>query len=256
MADDNDQATKQPNNNPGQRIPFTRGRQAESDLALAMASQGQERSSPAAPFTTTLETIESETDFDQEDREANNNTNSASITSEESSTYDYNHEDYEFFFEASGFEAELGFLDDEEDEDMEEYDDDDDDDDDELDVDELTYEELIALGEFIGVEERGLSPNEISLCLNPIISSNKSPLNHDHEIINKSSSTAGIDRCVICQIEYEDGESLVALPCEHPYHSECISKWLRIKKCCPICSSEVSSSSHPNNKNINAKNGC
>ncbi|PON73220.1 43kDa postsynaptic protein [Parasponia andersonii] len=251
MADDNDQATKQPNNNPGQRIPFTRGRQAESDLALAMASQGQERSSPAAPFTTTLETIESGTDFDQEDREANN-TNSASITSEDSSTYDYNQEDYEFFFE-----AELGFLDDQEDEDMEEYndDDDDDDDDDELDVDELTYEELIALGEFIGVEERGLSPIEISLCLNPIIFSSKSPLNHDHEIINKSSP-GGIDRCVICQIEYEDGESLVALPCEHPYHSECISKWLRIKKCCPICSSEVSSSSHPNNKSINAKNGC
>lgn len=249
MADDRDQATKQQPNHPGQRIPFTRRRQAESDSVLAMALQEQERSSASSAFTTPLGTILSDTEIDQ-DHETN--TNSASTTSEESS-YNYDHEDFEFFFEAPGFEAELGFLDngedEDEDEDMEEYDDDED----ELDVDELTYEELIALGEFIGVEERGLSLNEISSCLNPIIVS-KSSSNINNQI-NKSSTD--VDRCVICQIEYEDEESLVALPCEHPYHSECISKWLQIKKCCPVCSYEVSSSSSssaPNKNNVN--NSC
>lgn len=39
-----------------------------------------------------------------------------------------------------------------------------------------------------------------------------------------------MSRCVICQVEFEGGEMLVALSCDHPYHSDCISKWLQIKK--------------------------
>lgn len=37
-------------------------------------------------------------------------------------------------------------------------------------------------------------------------------------------------RCVVCQLEYDEGEKLVALPCDHPYHCECITTWLQIKK--------------------------
>ncbi|XP_073225271.1 uncharacterized protein [Cicer arietinum] len=98
---------------------------------------------------------------------------------------------------------------------------------DEIDPDELSYEELIELGELIGDEKRGLSANEISSCLNSYTS-------------QTAESKSGIDRCVICQIEYEKGEALVALQCDHPYHKDCISKWLQIKKVCPICSNEVS----------------
>uniref|UniRef100_K7KUI8 RING-type domain-containing protein n=1 Tax=Glycine max TaxID=3847 RepID=K7KUI8_SOYBN len=98
---------------------------------------------------------------------------------------------------------------------------------DEIDLDELSYEELMELEEFIGEETRGLSANEISLCLYPYT-------------CQCAESKSGIDRCVICQVEYEEGEALVALQCEHPYHSDCISKWLQIKKVCPICSNEVS----------------
>lgn len=86
---------------------------------------------------------------------------------------------------------------------------------DEIDPDEMSY------------ERRGLSPNEIPSCLHPYTC---------HFAENKT----GIDRCVICQVEYEEGEALMALPCEHPYHSDCITKWLQIKKVCPICSCEVS----------------
>ncbi|CAL0319402.1 unnamed protein product [Lupinus luteus] len=98
---------------------------------------------------------------------------------------------------------------------------------DEIDPDELSYEELLELGEFIGKENKGLSRNEISSCLYPYT-------------FQSAASKSGIDRCVICQVEYEDGEALVALQCEHPYHTDCISKWLQIKKVCPICSNEVS----------------
>jgi hypothetical protein len=37
-------------------------------------------------------------------------------------------------------------------------------------------------------------------------------------------------RCVICRVEFDEGESLVALPCKHPYHSECIHQWLQSNK--------------------------
>ncbi|XP_057975218.1 E3 ubiquitin ligase BIG BROTHER-related-like [Malania oleifera] len=98
---------------------------------------------------------------------------------------------------------------------------------DDIDPDELSYEELITLGDFIGQENRGLSQVEISTYLHPFSCK---------FIVSKIE----IDRCVICQVEYEEGEGLVALSCDHPYHLDCISGWLQIKKTCPICGNEVS----------------
>ncbi|TKY56122.1 E3 ubiquitin ligase BIG BROTHER-related [Spatholobus suberectus] len=137
---------------------------------------------------------------------------------------DYNDDGDADFFLSQEFETDLQFLesegsnDDYDDEGMEE---------DEIDVDELTYEELIELGDFIGQEKRGLSANEICSCL------------HSHTF-HFAENKSGIDRCVICQVEYEEGEALVAIQCEHPYHTDCISKWLQIKKVCPICNTEIS----------------
>ncbi|XP_061341900.1 E3 ubiquitin ligase BIG BROTHER-related-like [Gastrolobium bilobum] len=150
--------------------------------------------------------------------------------SESDSSFDNDDDDGDAdFFLSQEFETDLQFLESEGN-----NDDDDDDDDydeemeeDDIDVDELTYEELIELGDFIGKEKRGLSANEISSCLHSYTC---------HSAKNKS----GIDRCVICQVEYEEGEDMVALHCDHPYHEDCISKWLQIKKVCPICNIEIS----------------
>ncbi|ONI34656.1 hypothetical protein PRUPE_1G493000 [Prunus persica] len=198
------------------RTPFTELNQVSSDFILAMAMQEQEQA------YTMLETIESDSSDEEEDDASSPNEN-----------YD---QDDTAFFESREFETEFGFLANEDsgsssDQEMDE---------DDFDVDELTYEELIALGEFIGEEKRGLPSNEISTCLQPYTS--KSP--------SSIQSKTSIDRCVICQIEYEDGEALVALSCQHPYHWDCISKWLEIKKSCPICSTEVSSTSSSKTKNI------
>ncbi|KAK6923677.1 Zinc finger, RING-type [Dillenia turbinata] len=95
--------------------------------------------------------------------------------------------------------------------------------------DSFSDEELVALGEIVGEEKRGLSEDEISALL------------HQHICLNPQHTEISIDRCVICQVEYEDGEMVVALPCQHPFHSDCITKWLQIRKICPICSMEVSS---------------
>jgi E3 ubiquitin-protein ligase BIG BROTHER-like protein len=172
-----------------------------------MVLQEQERA------FTILTTIESDSNKEESDE-------ASSIDSNEGGN------DYEFF-QSLEFESEMEFQqegqDSDSDEDMEEEEDED-----EIDLDELSYEELIALGEFIGQEKRGLSVNEISTCLHPW---------KYRSLANKT----GTDRCVICQMEYEEDESLAALSCDHPYHSECLTKWLQINKICPICSTEVSS---------------
>ncbi|CBI29028.3 hypothetical protein VitviT2T_016034 [Vitis vinifera] len=99
----------------------------------------------------------------------------------------------------------------------------------EVDPDELSYEELLALGEVIGTESRGLSSDTIASL--PSVTYKA-----------QSNQEGSNDSCVICRLDYEDGETLTVLSCKHSYHSECINNWLQINKVCPICSTEVSSS--------------
>ncbi|CAA7036650.1 unnamed protein product [Microthlaspi erraticum] len=204
-----EEAAKQPPN----KLPdLTLFQQANSEIALAATQANSHFAPPIHDSFPSM--IESDEESDEEEEE------------EEGSSDNY----YEYF-DSNGFGEEDDeineFLEDqesnsniEEDGFLEEED--------EIDPDQLSYEELIALGEFIGVEKRGLTPTEISSCLK----TSSYVFSHDK---NK------IDRCVVCQMEFEEGESLVVLRlCDHPYHSECITKWLQAKKICPICCSEPS----------------
>ncbi|KAF8081644.1 hypothetical protein N665_0873s0016 [Sinapis alba] len=101
---------------------------------------------------------------------------------------------------------------------------------DEMDPDELSYEELLALGDVVGTESRGLSAATIA--------SLPSKRYKDGENLNGTNES-----CVICRLDYEDDDDLILLPCKHSYHSECINNWLKINKICPVCSAEVSTSS-------------
>ncbi|OIW12753.1 hypothetical protein TanjilG_24686 [Lupinus angustifolius] len=96
-----------------------------------------------------------------------------------------------------------------------------------VDPDELSYEELLALGEVVGTESRGLSTDTIA----GLPSVNYKTGGDQH---------GSNDSCVICRVDYEDGESLTVLSCKHLYHPECINNWLKINKVCPVCSTEVS----------------
>ncbi|KAH1098689.1 hypothetical protein J1N35_015610 [Gossypium stocksii] len=90
-------------------------------------------------------------------------------------------------------------------------------------------QELLALGEVVGTESRGLSAD--SLASLPSINYKAG-----------SSQTGSNDSCVICRVDYDDGDSLTVLSCKHSYHPECINNWLKINKVCPVCSAEVSTS--------------
>lgn len=99
---------------------------------------------------------------------------------------------------------------------------------DSVDPDNMTYEELLELGEVVGSQSRGLSKEAISLL--PV-----SKFKCGFFWRKKSRN----ERCVICQMEYKRGERQITLPCKHIYHADCGRQWLSINKACPICYKEV-----------------
>ncbi|KAI3677128.1 hypothetical protein L1987_86749 [Smallanthus sonchifolius] len=95
-----------------------------------------------------------------------------------------------------------------------------------LDIDDMSYEELLALGERIGSVSTGLSENLISKCLR-------------ESIYCSSDQTQEEGTCVICLEEYANMDDIGMLKgCKHDFHVGCIKKWLSMKNLCPICKSE------------------
>ncbi|RLN05526.1 E3 ubiquitin ligase BIG BROTHER-related-like isoform X2 [Panicum miliaceum] len=86
-----------------------------------------------------------------------------------------------------------------------------------VDPDEYSYEELIALGEAVGTESKGLSAHTIASL--PSVTYQA-----------QEKQEGNMEQCVVCRVEFDEGETLVALPCKHPYHSECINQWLQLNK--------------------------
>ncbi|KAM7263275.1 hypothetical protein ACFE04_000958 [Oxalis oulophora] len=102
-----------------------------------------------------------------------------------------------------------------------------------LDVDNMTYEELLALGESIGSVSTGLSEDEMSKSLRKTIYCSSDQIQEE-------------EACVICLEEYKDMDDVETLKaCSHNYHASCIRKWLSMKKVCPICKA----SALPDNNN-------
>lgn len=99
---------------------------------------------------------------------------------------------------------------------------------DNIDPDNMTYEELLELGEAVGTQSRGLSKEHISML--PI---------SKYKCCFFSRKKSQKERCVICQMEYKRGDRQITLPCKHAYHSGCGFRWLSINKACPICYIEV-----------------
>ncbi|VAI19340.1 unnamed protein product [Triticum turgidum subsp. durum] len=72
----------------------------------------------------------------------------------------------------------------------------------EIDPDEYSYEELVALGGVVSTESRGLSADTLASL--PSVTYN-----------TKDMQDGNTEQCVICHVGLEEGESLVALPYKH-----------------------------------------
>ncbi|XP_015058758.1 E3 ubiquitin-protein ligase MBR2-like isoform X1 [Solanum pennellii] len=93
-----------------------------------------------------------------------------------------------------------------------------------LDVDNMSYEELLALEERIGNVNTGLSEGTIL----------KRMRQRKHDSISGGSSS-NMEPCCICREEYTGGDYMGILDCGHEFHSSCIKQWLMLKNVCPIC---------------------
>lgn len=104
-----------------------------------------------------------------------------------------------------------------------------------LDVDNMTYEELLELGDKIGHVSTGLADDQIGRCLR------KTKLRVLNELPSQHVSAEIEGKCSICQEEYEVEEEVGKLECGHAYHLHCIKQWLVRKNACPVCKAEASS---------------
>jgi hypothetical protein len=109
------------------------------------------------------------------------------------------------------------------------------------------FQELLALGEVVGTESRGLSTDTLA-SLPSVIYKTGSDQHGSNDsyvkilfhiyfavimtIYNVVPEFCVCFRCVICRVDYEDDESLTILSCKHLYHPECINNWLKINKVC------------------------
>ncbi|CAN8326784.1 unnamed protein product [Cochlearia groenlandica] len=109
-----------------------------------------------------------------------------------------------------------------------------------LDIDNMSYEELLALEERIGTVSTALTEEAISKCLKASIYQMKPS---SYESIAKSPCDHKEDaNCTICQEEYTEGDEVGRLHCEHTYHLKCAQEWLRMKSWCPICKATAEAS--------------
>ncbi|KAJ4952103.1 hypothetical protein NE237_028935 [Protea cynaroides] len=99
---------------------------------------------------------------------------------------------------------------------------------DNIDPDSMTYEELQSLGEAVGTANRGLSEELISY-----LPTSK------YKTGWFFSKKDEVEECVICCMEYKNHDKLITLPCQHQYHSKCVSRWLKQNKACPVCNEDL-----------------
>lgn len=97
-----------------------------------------------------------------------------------------------------------------------------------LDVDNMSYEELLALEERIGNVSTGVTSEVMAQKLK------KTRYSSLDAVVARYSQECDI-KCSICQEEYEEGDEIGKIECGHGYHSHCIQQWLVQKNQCPIC---------------------
>jgi len=59
------------------------------------------------------------------------------------------------------------------------------------------------------------------------------------ETFKRSGMCDNEGECIICKTEYEDGEQISRLDCNHLFHTTCITEWGKYKADCPNCRKKI-----------------
>lgn len=99
---------------------------------------------------------------------------------------------------------------------------------DDVDPDQMTYEQLLELGQQLGdvQQERWRVHGKNIVNSLTVIKYSK-----DHALKD--------DMCVICQCSFEINEDVKILPCKHAFHKECVDAWLSDHKTCVTCKQSI-----------------
>ncbi|KAL0743594.1 hypothetical protein Bca4012_085107 [Brassica carinata] len=103
-----------------------------------------------------------------------------------------------------------------------------------LDIEDMSYEELLALSDHIGTVKTGLSEEDVEGLLK-----RRTSLFTRINMEEAPSTDLETDSCTICQENYKNQDKIATLDCRHQYHAECLKKWLVVKNICPVCKSEA-----------------
>ena len=58
--------------------------------------------------------------------------------------------------------------------------------------------------------------------------------------VGETTSIDGLhDSCSVCLEEFQTGDVIRNLPCTHPFHKDCVDKWLYKKHSCPLCKYDI-----------------
>ncbi|KAK1615044.1 hypothetical protein QYE76_020561 [Lolium multiflorum] len=96
-----------------------------------------------------------------------------------------------------------------------------------MDIDNMSYEELLELEERIGSVSTALSEEQFAKCIRRRL--------YRRAATEVKTSIVDDNKCSICQEDFVKGEEVGRLRCEHQYHVCCIRQWLLQKNWCPIC---------------------
>ncbi|CAH8838971.1 unnamed protein product [Trichobilharzia szidati] len=56
---------------------------------------------------------------------------------------------------------------------------------------------------------------------------------------NDDSPSDEYDRCMICLDDYEESQQIRQMRCSHEFHADCVDKWLKTKRTCPLCRADA-----------------
>ena len=68
---------------------------------------------------------------------------------------------------------------------------------------------------------------------------NKKELIDQIDTINYDIDNTTFFQCGICMDTFNQGEKVKRLPCEHIFHTDCMSQWIQTKNNCPFCDQTI-----------------
>eukprot|EP00735_Rhodelphis_limneticus_P006318 TRINITY_DN18708_c0_g1::TRINITY_DN18708_c0_g1_i1::g.20358::m.20358 TRINITY_DN18708_c0_g1::TRINITY_DN18708_c0_g1_i1::g.20358 ORF type:complete len:232 (+),score=15.26,sp/Q8BI21/RNF38_MOUSE/41.00/9e-16,zf-RING_2/PF13639.1/38,zf-RING_2/PF13639.1/1e+03,zf-RING_2/PF13639.1/2.3e+03,zf-RING_2/PF13639.1/1.2e-15,zf-C3HC4/PF00097.20/1.4e+02,zf-C3HC4/PF00097.20/1.9e+03,zf-C3HC4/PF00097.20/4.7e-07,zf-C3HC4_3/PF13920.1/6.4e+02,zf-C3HC4_3/PF13920.1/6.4e+02,zf-C3HC4_3/PF13920.1/2.9e+03,zf-C3HC4_3/PF13920.1/1e- len=91
----------------------------------------------------------------------------------------------------------------------------------------IRLSDLERLAENMLALERGASQNLIDLLPTHTFHASHSTEEETHK------------QCMVCLMDYEEGDELRTLPCFHSFHRDCVDKWLLSNRICPVCKTSI-----------------